>query len=1683
MSSYDNTPVDEPTSEPITDTPVTETPVTETPVTETQTSDNIAELVTYDYMTVYDSSCNNPPTYRNNGTTVFRPWARTQGQTCYNNCSGSGGVNCFTTDQLNMRRKAEVLKHNGNAVSSSFTKKQIYSMIAKGNYVGKKQYSSQTVSATSSVYDSRFTQVGNTLRMTTPCKVKNNGIASQSDVPGNKKFVIELDNNVPLTNYTVQRTYVGAQESWPETRWESTKKGFAVGKSGSAHPFIFSDFVIGNLYEGEYWTNQTVINFPFTFQSLLTQHICVVEGINISINGYTQPIISGRDLRDANDPSGNIIITNINNRDKLITAVRPGECSLRLEVTPNCKYSNIAIQLKQARNEERSNILKINPFIISTVNPNHNFLEINDALDNNIGNFIENEYWANRNSSVGVIVDVSGNISYNSNYFYDDGVTPITGSLLVAHPYKTNYVQFIDLPKKLYQNISVLFTDYAGNVSNENGNVIIYDFKYSNDIPMISFDNNIGTLKYDNKYYSSNEETQFLFDSDNSGNTVNFYNFGSVDTGMVFEKIYNEWVTMSELKHYFNFTDYISSVTSNNMLVDVGNYINNDEYVLIKNGFDVVNINYPDIVTIDDSISIDGTTSRNSYLSINKIDGSRNVELLGNNNLSLFMWVKFNNLSGNDTQYILNLNNETSITNTYNSNRFTFYAKKIDNNYCLQLDLFYKTYNSPSSLIVNNLNILTSLNTQLENFALSENTWYNLVITVTDYDYNNTTQNEYLRINVYINSELHGSLKIPNHTDYYYYNNINDYGPSDSNGNVLTSVDFNKAGFGLSTYLNNDIAEGNNVENLTGIGKTNISLSQLAFINETLNHNLTALLYNHGKNFNLKNIKTYVSNVFGNTQDVSSNEIIVNQNTGDIHEHHSYIYSNSVIRQSNPSGLNVKIKTINDDIYLFYTQKAKKFVVWKKLSTDTYFTIHSRQEFITISTNFHGDIGAADISDDTSYILIGNWSDVQQNIFGNLFLYKYDVIELDYKEIFNFSIPIDISPDYNYLKDIGYKCKLSGDGNHIITICNDVNNSDVNNLFVFKTNDNWNSTIGNTSFTNTSLTVYNYFKISLNFTPEIFEISSDGSQIIVVGKDTQVNPVETYLQFFYYENNDYISTQSDLKDIRTDFAKSIKLSNDGNVLVVISDDYIDIYTRENNIWSVIEKNSFFIGIPLIPELNTNISINNDGSEFIYNTTDISNNSVISFYKKYNTSYFKEYEHVINNLIINDTEKGHLDLHDNNYEDIFGDDDSNNDPDDIITNIFYAHSGLDMAYDLSGNKYIFCGSIHVGGGLLFTQENNSNYGFSSIQVNRNNINDSNNPIIQIQETYQESGQKIGENIFDIFLQKNNYYKDMYFNFLDYYGNVSHDISFNDIYVLDPSYNSTINIYEFNTPFVDSNKLSTIDTLGNTIDFYLLNLNEIDIMSNTLGTIKYQKELDSSVSNNPKYIDGYVQNPLSSTTSNNIINIGVNSKNTIVLNVSAFPDFLDSNGNIDESLFNQNIVQHIYEVGYIKLEGFASNLSLSNQVNIPPVIYDADNPKLELKDNTYSNKYYLKKNTIDKLPLELLSNRPGKINDIVINITIYVRLNTDQEAPYYLFSYQPNEFPLNSTVNKFQLIKNAAYTFILSEDIVDHPFYIGESWNNFSSSLNITSNGTGANNSLINQGETLNFLTVYLMMLKC
>ena len=193
-----------------------------------------------DKVTIFDPSCNNPPLYLDNGTEITRPWARTQGTTCFNDCTTQ--EKCFSIEQQNMRRKAEVLKYNSDS-SLGFSKKQIYSMISKGKYTTKSQNN-----AVSNTND--YTKSGNVLFANKSCESKNYGYASQNNVPGNKNFKIELDEDVPLTHYpSIQRTFKSAQESWPETRWESTKEGFAVGKSGSAHPYITSSQIIGNLYE------------------------------------------------------------------------------------------------------------------------------------------------------------------------------------------------------------------------------------------------------------------------------------------------------------------------------------------------------------------------------------------------------------------------------------------------------------------------------------------------------------------------------------------------------------------------------------------------------------------------------------------------------------------------------------------------------------------------------------------------------------------------------------------------------------------------------------------------------------------------------------------------------------------------------------------------------------------------------------------------------------------------------------------------------------------------------------------------------------------------------------------------------------------------------------------------------------------------------------------------------------------------------------------------------------------------------------------------------------------------------------------------------------------------------------------------------------------------------------------
>jgi|UniRef100_A0A6C0INW9 hypothetical protein len=99
-----------------------------------------------------------------------------------------------TQDQLNMRRKVEILKYNKNAGGSSSSQKQNFARMARGNYNIDK------ISCTADSYN--------------PVSSKNSGI------PGPEVFLYE-DPNVPLYNYR-SNTNIGAiSETIETTEWSA----------------------------------------------------------------------------------------------------------------------------------------------------------------------------------------------------------------------------------------------------------------------------------------------------------------------------------------------------------------------------------------------------------------------------------------------------------------------------------------------------------------------------------------------------------------------------------------------------------------------------------------------------------------------------------------------------------------------------------------------------------------------------------------------------------------------------------------------------------------------------------------------------------------------------------------------------------------------------------------------------------------------------------------------------------------------------------------------------------------------------------------------------------------------------------------------------------------------------------------------------------------------------------------------------------------------------------------------------------------------------------------------------------------------------------------------------------------------------------------------------------------------
>ena len=125
-----------------------------------------------------------------------RTWARTD-----NSCAVE---NNYTQEQLDMRRKSEILQYKNN--STRLTKREKYAQIAKGRGPSRKtSWASQSFAAgktNSNVHG--LTPNGNVLICdVTPSTISTH--PSASDVPGNT--MLTFDKSIPLTRYRVRRTY------------------------------------------------------------------------------------------------------------------------------------------------------------------------------------------------------------------------------------------------------------------------------------------------------------------------------------------------------------------------------------------------------------------------------------------------------------------------------------------------------------------------------------------------------------------------------------------------------------------------------------------------------------------------------------------------------------------------------------------------------------------------------------------------------------------------------------------------------------------------------------------------------------------------------------------------------------------------------------------------------------------------------------------------------------------------------------------------------------------------------------------------------------------------------------------------------------------------------------------------------------------------------------------------------------------------------------------------------------------------------------------------------------------------------------------------------------------------------------------------------------------------------------
>ena len=133
-------------------------------------------------------------------------WARATTD-CYDYENGT-----YTSFDIDMRRKAEILKYKGN--QNKLSKKQQYSKIINGQGpLRKKVWANQTDLVTNPNVNNVGTQNGNTIVLS-DCSNNIPTPSSHSDVPGDT--LLYYDKSVPLIGYQQQRrTFLAGGAKWP----------------------------------------------------------------------------------------------------------------------------------------------------------------------------------------------------------------------------------------------------------------------------------------------------------------------------------------------------------------------------------------------------------------------------------------------------------------------------------------------------------------------------------------------------------------------------------------------------------------------------------------------------------------------------------------------------------------------------------------------------------------------------------------------------------------------------------------------------------------------------------------------------------------------------------------------------------------------------------------------------------------------------------------------------------------------------------------------------------------------------------------------------------------------------------------------------------------------------------------------------------------------------------------------------------------------------------------------------------------------------------------------------------------------------------------------------------------------------------------------------------------------------